>query len=241
MSAPSRPLLVLVALATALAGCGGLAGGADGVPAGASDGWVDLFDGATLDGWRGYGRADVPSAWRAEGGAIRLVPGTGDGGDLVAEGTWGDFELELDWRLAACGNSGVFYRGEERPGGPVYQTAPEYQLLDDACHPDGVYPSHRAGAVYDLYVPTAAAARPAGEWNRTRIVARGAHVEHWLNGQKVAEAEMGSPDWDARVAASKFRNAGAFPGFGTYRSGVIALQDHGDELWVRAVRVRPLD
>lgn len=231
-----------MALVPCLAGCSGLVGGADGAPgASPADAWVDLFDGETLAGWRGYGRADVPAGWRVEDGAIRFVPGTGDGGDLVAEGTWGDFELEIDWRIAPCGNSGIFYRGQERPGGPVYQTAPEYQVLDDACHPDGQYPSHRTGAIYDLYVPTEVAARPAGEWNRTRIVARGSHVEHWLNGQQVAEAEMGSPDWDARVAASKFRNADAFPGFGTYREGVVAVQDHGDEVWYRNVRLRPLD
>lgn len=238
VNAPVARPPALAALLVVLAGCVGAQPG-PGLAA-ARGGWTPLFDSATLDGWHGYARTDVPSGWRVTDGAIHLVPGTGDGGDLIADGTWGDFELELEWKIAACGNSGVFYRGVEQAGRPVYVTAPEMQVLDDTCHPDGKYPSHRAGAVYDLYVPAEGAVRPAGEWNTARVVAHGAHIEHWLNGRKVAEAEQGSASWNARVAASKFRDAEAFPGFGTHREGVIGIQDHGDELWVRNVRVRPL-
>ena len=207
---------------------------------GASADWVDLFDGETLAGWHGIGQTAAPSAWRVTDGAIHLVPGDGDGGDLVADGTYGDFELELEWKVAPCGNSGVFYRGAEQEGQEIYASAPEYQVLDDACHPDARFPSHRAGSVYDLYTATPGAVRAGGEWNEARIVARGGHVEHWLNGIQAAAAEIGSADWQARLAASKFRDPADFPGFGSYAAGVIAVQDHGDEVWYRHVRIRPL-
>lgn len=228
-------VLLLLLVSAALAACAGGAGGA--AP---TDDWVDLFDGQSLDGWHGYASEDVPSAWSVEEGVLTFTPGTGDGGDLVAPGTYGDFELEVEWQLAACGNSGVFYRGEEDADlAPIYRTALELQLLDDTCHPDAAYPSHRAGGLYDLYTPTADVDRP-GDWNTSRLVARGDRIEHYLNGTKIVDAEQGSADWDARVAVSKFRNAEAFPGYGTRRSGIVGLQDHGDTLRVRTVRIRTL-
>lgn len=202
--------------------------------------WTPLFDGATLAGWTAVGGGAAPSGWRVEDGAIHFAPGTGGGGDLVAPGTWGDFELSLDWKVGPCGNSGVFYRSASAPGRPLYETAPEYQVLDDTCHPDGRFPSHRAGSIYDLYAAASGVARAAGTWNEARIVARGGHIEHWLNGTKVAEADQGTPGWAARLAASKFRDASAFPGFGTFASGVIGVQDHGDPVWYRSVRIRSL-
>ncbi len=204
-----------------------------------ASGWTDLFDGTTLDGWHGYASPDVPPAWTVQGGVLTLSHDTGDGGDLVAPGTYGDFELEVVWKISECGNSGVFYRGvEDAALAPIYRTALEMQVLDN-CHPDGKYPSHRAGALYDLYTPTEDAAR-VGDWNTSRIVARGPHIEHWLNGRKIVEAEQGSDDWLARVNVSKFRDGEAFPAYGTRRSGLVGLQDHGDPMWVRSVRIRPL-
>lgn len=235
------PRALLFALAVPLAACGGLVGGADGLDGAspAQDTWVDLFDGASLDGWHGYARTDVPAAWSVEDGILTLSPGTDDGGDLVAPGTYDDFELEVEWRIAECGNSGILYRGEESEAmAPIYRTALELQLLDN-CHPDGQYPSHQNGALYDLYTPTADASRP-GDWNTSRVVADGASIEHWLNGEQIVEAEQGSAAWDARVAVSKFRNAESFPAYGTRRSGIIGIQDHGDRLEVRSVRVRSL-
>ena len=228
---------LLLPLALLLAACGGAGPTA---ASGAGDGdWVDLFDGASLNGWRAFGGGPAPSAWRVEDGALHFTP-SGTRGDLVADGAYGDFELELEYRIAECGNSGVIYRAAEGPGlDTPWRTGLEYQVLD-GCHPDAAYPSHTAGALYDLYVPTSDAARPAGEWNAVRIVVRGGRVEHWLNGERVVEAEIGSDEWDARQAASKFRDADAFPRFGTYPEGTIALQDHGDEVWYRNVRLRPL-
>ena len=238
-----RPLVSALAIGLLASGCGsGLAEGGEAAAPASEAGWVALFDGETLDGWHGNNRDDVPAAWSVEDGALRFTPGTGDGGDLIADGTWDDFELELEWRVAECANSGVFYRGDEGPAyGNVYQTALEMQVLDDACHPDAAYPSHRAGALYDLYVPADfGAVRPAGEWNRARIVADGPRIEHWLNGVKIVEADAASADWAGRVAASKFRDAGTFPDYGARRGGVIGVQDHGDVVWYRNVRIRPL-
>ena len=244
----TRPVALLVsALLAPLAACGGLVGGADGADGlsgaerRAAEGWVELFDGETLDGWRGFNRADAPRAWSVEDGALTFTPGTDDGGDLMAEGVYGDFELELEWNVGACGNSGVFYAVEEGDGlDAPWRTGLEMQVLDDACHPDGKYPSHRAGALYDLYVPLAEAARPAGDWNRARIVVRDGRIEHWLNGQQLVDAEMGTDDWRARIAASKFRDAGAFPAYGTRQRGRIGVQDHGDPVAYRNIRIRAL-
>ncbi len=224
------------------AGCGpSYMAGADGSSPAADAAWVSLFDGSSLDGWHGYNRDDPPAAWSVTDGALHLTPGTDDGGDLVTDGAYGDFELELEWRIAECGNSGIIYWTEETPAiDGAWRTGLEMQVLDDACHSDAAYPSHRAGALYDLYVPTAPAVRPAGEWNRVRIVARGGRIEHWLNGEQIVEATPGSPDWASRVAASKFRNGADFPAYGTRRRGVIALQDHGDAVWYRNVRIRSL-
>lgn len=240
----TRASLALAALVFA-AGCGGLVGGADGQdgrdgPRAGSD-WTDLFDGVSLDGWHGYARADAPAAWSVtDDGVLMFTPGSDDGGDLVAPGgPYGDFELEVVWKIQGCGNSGIFYRGEESADlAPIYRTALEMQVLDD-CHPDGRYPSHRNGALYDLYTPTADASRP-GDWNTSRVVADGDRIEHHLNGQQVVEAEQGSDEWAARLAVSKFRDDDAFPAYGSRMAGLVGLQDHGDTLWVRSVRIRPL-
>lgn len=203
---------------------------------GSAEGWEVLFDGTNLDAWTGYGRGGAPGGWRIEDGVLGFEPG-GDGGDLVTRETYGDFELVLDWKISPCGNSGVFYRGAP-DGDYIWQTAPEMQVLDDSCHPDARYPSHRAGSNYDLHAAPPGVVRPAGEWNEVRIVARGPHVEHWLNGEQVAGYEQGSDAWAARVAASKFRT---MPSYGTRMAGVIGLQDHGDPVWFRDVRIRRLD
>ncbi len=236
-------LLLLVAIAS-LTGCGGAemaTGGSDGLTEG--EGWTDLFDGETLTGWTGYATDTLPDKWSVVDGAMTLTP---DGGpwdaDLVAPGgPYDDFELEVEWKVQACGNSGVFYRGEEDADlAPIWRTSLESQILDDTCHPDAQYPSHRAGGLYDLYVPEAAAPAQGGVWHTTRIRAEGERITHTLNGQRVVDARQGSPEWDARLAVSKFRNADEFPAYGTRRAGLVGLQDHGDTLYVRRVRIRSL-
>lgn len=196
------------------------------------DGWRPLFDGESLDGWRQYGSEAPPEGWRAEEGTLHRY---GPGGDIMTVDTFDDYELALEWRVAEGGNSGIFYHG--RTGYDyIHDVAPEMQVLDDAVHPDGQNPLTAAGAVYGLYPAPPGVVRPAGEWNEVRILAHGDHVEHWLNGERIVEYELGSDEWQARKADSKF----AGTEYGTLRSGHIGLQDHGDPVWFRNIRLRPL-
>ncbi|MGH7579904.1 MAG: 3-keto-disaccharide hydrolase [Gemmatimonadales bacterium] len=195
--------------------------------------WRTLFDGRSLDAWRGFRSAEAPAGWQVVDGAITRV---GTAGDLITRDQFGDFELTLEWQVAEGGNSGIMYRVTE-DAGETHQTGPEMQVLDDARHADGQSRLTSAGAAYGLYPAPAGVVKPAGEWNAVRIVARGSHVEHWLNATKVVEYELGSPDWEARVAASKFKQ---WPGYGRAASGHIALQDHGDRVAFREIRIRPM-
>ncbi len=204
-------------------------------PAEEEAGWQLLFDGSTTNGWHTYGQDTVLSGWSVDDGALHFAPG-GEGGDLVTAATYGDFELSMDWKIAACGNSGVFYRARETDD-EIYWNAVEMQVLDNTCHSDAATVSHQAGAVYDLYEPSADVTLDAGEWNHARVVARGPHIEHWLNGTKVAEYDTSSDDWKAKIAASKFAT---LEGYGMNPSGIIGLQDHGNEVWFRNIKIRPL-
>ncbi len=199
-------------------------------------GWIALFDGTDLSAWRGYQRDDVPAGWQARDGLLVYDPSVGDGGDIVTRETFGDFELALDWRVEPGGNSGIFYRADEEPAA-IWHHAPELQVLDDDAHADGASALTSAGSAYALYPPTANVVNPAGEWNHVRVVAQGPRIEHWMNGTKIVEYEVGSPEWDRRVADSKFAE---YPGFGEAMEGRIGLQDHGNTVWFRDIRVRPL-
>jgi 3-keto-disaccharide hydrolase len=197
-------------------------------------GWRALFDGKDTSAWRGYKSETLPPEWKVVDGVLTKE---GHSNDIVTKDQFGDFELELDWKLAAGGNAGVFYRGTEEYD-HVYWSAPEYQLLDDAGHPDGKNRLTSAGSAYALYPPPAGVVKPAGEWNHTKIVVRGAHVEHWLNGKKVVEYELWSPDWEAKVKASKFKD---YPNYGRAKKGVIAIQgDHEGALSLKNIRIREL-
>ncbi|MFW6039861.1 MAG: 3-keto-disaccharide hydrolase [Gemmatimonadota bacterium] len=197
-------------------------------------GWRLLFDGESLAGWRGYETEMPPDGWRAEEGTLYRY---GSGGDLVTVDRFSDFELALEWRVEEGGNSGIFYRAA--PGSEhIFHSAPEFQVLDDAGHADGENPLTSAGSVYAIYPAPRGVVRPAGEWNEVRIVARGNHVEHWMNGEKIVEYEFGSDDWEARVADSKFADVEEY---GAASEGHIGLQDHGDPVWFRNVKLRPLE
>lgn len=197
-------------------------------------GFTPLFDGETTAGWRGYKQAGCPAGWQVVDGALTRVA---EGGDIVTVEEYGDFELELEWRVAPGANSGVMFRVTEDHDYP-WETGPECQILDDQAHADGREPLTSAGSNYAMHAPARAAARPAGEWNETRILARGAHVEHWLNGEKIVEYELWSDDWRARVARCKWKDR---PDYGQRTRGHIALQDHGDPVAFRALRIRRLD
>lgn len=197
-----------------------------------AQGWTLLFDGTSMDGWRAYD-GSTPEGWAVQDG---LLSRTGPGGDIITDRDFGDFELSLEWRVGAAGNSGIFYRaalGEEW----IYHSAPEMQVLDDAEHYDGGDPLTSAGANYGLHPAPRGVVRAAGEWNHARIVVRGASVEHWLNDTKVVEYELWSPEWEALVAGSKFVE---WPAYGRAEIGHIGLQDHGDPVWYRNLKIREL-
>lgn len=196
-------------------------------------GWRLLFDGETLEGWRGYDSPEVPAGWRVEDGTLHRFDGPGD---IVTVDQFSSFELKVDWKVGPAGNSGIFYLAA--PGSDnIFMSAPEFQVLDNAGHPNGEDPLTSAGANYGLDPAPQDAARPAGEWNEARIVVRGDSVEHWLNGAKVVEYVLGSPAWQARVDASKFSQ---WPEYGQARTGHIGLQDHGDPVWYRNIKIREI-
>jgi hypothetical protein len=197
-------------------------------------GWRSLFDGTTMSAWRGYHQQTLPAGWTIADGVLTK---TGSAEDLVSKDQFGNFELAFDWKLAKGGNAGVFYRGTEEYD-HIYWSAPEYQLLDDANHPDGQSRLTSAGADYALYPSPAGVVKPAEQWNSSLIVVNGSHVQHWLNGQKLLEYELGSPDWEAKVKASKFV---AYPNYGRAARGFIGIQgDHDGALSIRNMRIREI-
>jgi hypothetical protein len=217
-------------------------------------GWRPLFDGTTFAGWRGLGYDSVPTAhWRIENGTIKKIPRgqiprmpdgqPAAGGDLMTTETFADFELSWEWRIGRGGNSGVKYNVSEAfsmAAAPNHAALGfEYQLLDDSLAEDNKIPSHRAGSLYDMIAPSVNAVKPAGEWNASRLVYRGNHGEHWLNGRKIVDFELGTPRMDSLLAKSKYRNIQNFaqrrPG-----GGHIVLQDHGEEVYFRSIKIRLL-
>jgi hypothetical protein len=198
------------------------------VPAGT---WIDL---QRADEWRGYRRETLPEGWAFDAATKELTRRSG--GDIVTRRQFARFELELEWKVGARGNSGIFYWATEGTS-RIYENAPEMQILDNGGHFDGRNTLTSAGANYALNAPIRDVTRPVGEWNAARIVARGDTVEHWLNGTKVVEYVAGSAEWQRLVAASKFRE---WPTYGKARRGHIGLQDHGDVVSFRAMRIREL-
>jgi len=196
--------------------------------------WRVLFDGTSLKDWKGYKTDAIPTGWKIENGTLAKDTPVAD---IVSKDEFGDFELELDWKIGDAGNSGIFYRGTEEYD-HIYWSAPEYQLLDDIKGADNKTRLTCAGAAYALYPSPEGHLKAVGDWNTARIVARGLHVEHWLNGIKLLEYELGSPDWLAKVKASKFND---YPNYGRATRGRIALQgDHSGTLAFRNIRIRDL-
>ncbi len=198
-------------------------------------GWQLLFDGKSTAGWRSYKSADTPmDGWQVVDGALtRAARGAGD---IITTDNYKDFELELEWKIGAGGNSGIFYRAAEGSEA-IYYSAPEMQVLDDNGHADGKSELTSAGSDYGLYPAPRGVVKPVGEWNTVRIVVKGNHVEHWLNGKKIVEYELGSPDWVQRVKRSKFNQ---WQEYGKAVEGHIGLQDHGDWVAFRSIKIRRL-
>jgi len=196
-------------------------------------GWELLFDGASMNGWRGYNREDLPGGWAAQDG---MLTRTGEGGDIITDRQFTDFELTVEWRVEASGNSGIFYRaaeGEDR----IYHSAPEMQVLDDDGHRDGQNPLTSAGSNYGLNAAPRGVVQPVGEWNVARIMVEGTRVEHWLNGERIVEYDLGGPEWERLVENSKFVE---WPAYGRAERGHIGLQDHGDPVWFRNFKIREI-
>ena len=216
-------------------------------------GWHLLFDGHSLKGWRGLGYDSIPTAhWKVINGTIEKIASgnvpkmpdgqPANGGDLMTVDTFDDFELAFDWKATPGANSGVKYNVSEEfsleKAANHAALGFEYQVLDDSLSDDNKIPSHRAGSLYDLISPNSAKKlKPVGQWNSSRIVFRGNHGEHWLNGAKVVEFELGTRRMDSLLAKSKYHT---IPGFAERRKGHIILQDHGDEVYYRNLKIREL-
>ena len=209
-------------------------------------GWKLLFDGKTPNGWRGLHQQSFPAgAWTIEAGCIKHRAGQGqqsqDGGDIITNQEYENFELQLEWCISTGGNSGIkYFISESLPPTGASGIGPEMQILDDEKHPDaklGRDGNRTAGALYDLIAPRNKRLRPVGEFNQARLVVKGSHVEHWLNGAKVVEYELGSDRLRKLIAQSKYKD---IPGFAQSHKGHILLQDHGDEVWFRNIKIREL-
>lgn len=213
--------------------------------AGEKAAWKPLFDGKTTQGWHTYGKETIGKAWKVSDGALHLDAAakkdwqTKEGGDIVTEESFDNFHLKLDWKIAPNGNSGIILYVQEDPAKyqNTWHTGPEIQVLDNNGHPDAKIHKHRAGDVYDLIPSSPETVKPAGEWNQVEIISNKGKLEVLQNGVKVVSATMWDDQWKALIAGSKFANR---PGFGTFKSGKIALQDHGDNVWYRNIMIKRL-
>jgi hypothetical protein len=221
-------------IATAIGGVLTLAGSTAVVHT--QDGWTDLFDGKTLTGWRGYKQPDAAKTrWTVDNGmlAVDTTLGKDRQRDLVTTGTYDNFELSFDWKIEGGGNSGLKYFVLEDQNSAIGH---EYQIIDDMKHADAKIGGHRqTAAFYDVLPATNRQLKPAGEFNQSRIVVNGNQIEHWLNGARVLQYELGSPAVQAAIEKSKFKGIARF---GKPQKGHILLQDHGDRVWFRTVRIR---
>ncbi len=198
-----------------------------------AEGWRLLFDGTSLSGWRAFKSSTPPAGWKAVNGELVRQD---RGGDLMTADQFGDFELRLEWKVSKNGNSGIMFRVVEQGEYP-WETGAEFQILDNAGHRDGKDPMTSAGSNYAMHPPVRDVTRPVGEWNDVRLIVRGAHVEHWMNGVKLLDYELWSDDWTKRMQASKFAK---MPGYARAKRGHIVLQDHGDLVWFRNLKIKPL-
>lgn len=212
-----------------------------------SDDWIVLFDGTTSDGWRGYKKDHFPEAWKIEDGTIRCIgsgrgeAGHKDGGDIIYDQKFKNFTLSLEWKISEGGNSGIFYLGQEDLD-YIWKTAPEMQILDNDKHPDaklGVDGNRQAGSLYDLIPAKPQNAKPVGEWNQVEITVYNGTVVHKQNGVNVVEYHLWTPEWNALVAGSKFPSLNK-DWADVANEGYIGLQDHGDDVWFRNIKIKEL-
>jgi hypothetical protein len=206
-----------------------------------ADGWRLLFDGRSTAGWRGYKSTRVPESWQVENGSLLSRRRQGATfGDLITTDQFADFELRVDWKMTRGNNSGIIYRATEEQD-QVWQSGPEYQILDNTGHLDGLNVLASSGACYAVFAPSQDATRKLGEWNQTRILAQGKHVEHWLNGVKLLAYDIDTDVWKAHVKTSKFFPTAYGQGnWGRASKGHIGLQDYGGAIEFRNIKIRLL-
>lgn len=218
---------------------------------------VVLFDGTSLDGWRGYGKTEVPSRWTIEDGCLKFNGSGGgeaqtlEGGDIIFDQKFKNFELELEWKVAKGSNSGIFYLAQEIPGQPIYISAPEYQILDNANHPDaklGKDGNRQSSSLYDMIPANPQNFKGDGEWNTGKIMVYKGTVVHGQNGENTVEYHLWTPAWTDMLQESKFSQEKWPLAFellnnlgGENHEGYIGLQDHGDDVWFKNIRVKVLD
>ena len=208
-------------------------------------GWVTLFDGKTTAGWHSYGKTTIGQAWKVADGALYLDTSgkagwqTSQGGDILTADEFENFDLQLEWKISPNGNSGImFYVHEDSSKYKyVWNTGPEMQVLDNAGHPDAKIPKHRAGDLYDLISCSKETVKPVGEWNLAEIKSVNGKLDIYLNGTNVVSTTLWDDNWKKLVAGSKFKD---MPDFGTYKKGHISLQDHGNTVWYRNIKIKRL-
>lgn len=224
-----------------------------------AEGWISIFDGTSFNGWRGYNREDMPAAWTIEDNSIKIQgsgngeAGAKDGGDIIFAHKFKNFELEMEWKVGKGSNSGIFYLAQEVDGEPIYISAPECQVLDNENHPDaklGVDGNRKSSSLYDMIPADPQNSKPFGEWNKVKIVCFKGTVIHYQNDEQVLEYHLWTKAWENLLMESKFKQGSKdFPVAyellsncgGPNKEGFIGLQDHGDDVWFRNIKVKVLD
>lgn len=200
-----------------------------------ADGWQLLFDGTDMSQWRSFKQPTVNEKWQIEDGAITLT--AGGGGDLISKKTYKNFELTLDWKIAEAGNSGILILADEK-GKYIYSHAPEIQILDNERHPDNKLDTHLSGSLYDLIASPIASHKKAGQWNSTKIRLENSALTVWQNDVQTAKVTIGSDEWNSLIAKSKFAS---WPDFAAAKEGHLGLQDHGDKVWFKNIKIKELN
>jgi hypothetical protein len=206
-------------------------------------GWVSLSGGNTINSWHTYGKKEAGVAWNMDSSSIHLKPGakngyqTAGGGDLVSNDTFSNFDLKLEWKIAKKANSGIMIYVQEDPAKykETWNTGPEMQVCDPDSNEDSHSYKHEAGDIYDLIASKIMSAKPAGEWNQVEIVSNNRQLDLYLNDVHIISTRLWNASWEKLIAESKFKT---MPGFGSFHSGHIALQDHGEEVWYRNIRIQ---